>query len=107
MKAGDITKAELLYGLARVHYERIEPVAESFGDLDEEIDGRRADDVTPEKLTGFHRLEDAPLWVQHSLAGMDRVADGLLADVTTLPPPGRASRPPTSPTRSPPAPPTS
>ncbi len=32
--AGDDEQARSLYADARVHWERIEPVAESFGDLD-------------------------------------------------------------------------
>lgn len=38
--AGDVERAKALYGPARLLYERIEPVAESFGDLDPAIDGR-------------------------------------------------------------------
>ena len=33
-KAGDDDKARAIYAAARMHWERIEPVAESFGDLD-------------------------------------------------------------------------
>jgi len=83
VRAGDIEKAKSLYGLARVPYERIEPVAESFGDLDPEIDGRADGGVKPEDLTGFHRLEYA-LWVQNSLAGMKPIADKLDADIVKL-----------------------
>ena len=83
VRAGDIEKAKTLYGPARVPYERIEPVAESFGDLDPAIDGRADDGVKPEDLTGFHRLEYA-LWVQNSLTGMAPIADKLDADVVKL-----------------------
>ncbi len=52
----DLAAAQAAYAKARTYYERIEPVAESFGDLDPAIDSR-ADDVAPTKLTGFHRIE--------------------------------------------------
>lgn len=83
VRAGRIDEAKNRYGLARVPYERIEPVAESFGDLDPEIDGRADDGVAPEDLTGFHRLEYA-LWVQGTLDGMAPIADKLDADVAKL-----------------------
>jgi len=83
VRAGDIEKAKSLYGTARVPYERIEPVAESFGDLDPEIDGRADGGVKPTELTGFHRLEYA-LWVQNSLAGMTPIANKLDADIVKL-----------------------
>lgn len=41
--AGDVAAAKRLYGPARVPYERIEPVAESFGGLDPAIDAREGD----------------------------------------------------------------
>ena len=34
VNAGDLEKAKASYAEARVYYERIEPIAESFGDLD-------------------------------------------------------------------------
>jgi iron uptake system component EfeO len=84
VRAGDVGQAQKLYAPARFFYEEIEPVAESFGDLDPEIDAR-ADDVQddPSKWSGFHRLEKA-LWEDKSLAGMAPVADKLDADVVKL-----------------------
>src|SRR3954447_5747630 len=38
VKAGDVAGAKALYPVARSYYERVEPVAESFGDLDPKID---------------------------------------------------------------------
>ena len=81
--AGDIAKAKSLYGPARVFYERIEPVAESFGDLDPEIDERIDDAPLPADFTGFHRLEQA-LWETGSLSGMSAIAIKLMADVLKL-----------------------
>jgi iron uptake system component EfeO len=72
-----------LYGPARIPYERIEPVAESFADLDPAIDGRIDDAPSPEEFTGFHRIEQA-LWETGSLEGMTPVAEQLLADVVRL-----------------------
>ena len=43
VEAGDVEKAKALYAPARIPYERIEPVAESFGDLDPRIDAREND----------------------------------------------------------------
>ncbi|MDT7705280.1 MAG: iron uptake system component EfeO [Pseudonocardiales bacterium] len=83
VRAGDMTKAEALYAPARVHYESIEPVAESFGNLDPAIDARIDDVSDPAQWTGFHRIEKA-LWVDRSSAGMTPVADKLDADVATL-----------------------
>lgn len=80
--AGDIAKAKSLYAPARVPYERIEPVAESFGDLDPAIDGR-ADDTPVEQITGFHRLEYA-LWVSGNTDGMTDIVNKLMADVRDL-----------------------
>jgi iron uptake system component EfeO len=82
VKAGDIAKAKRLFAPARANYEAIEPVAESFGDLDPEIDAR-AGDVEPTTWAGFHRIEKA-LWQDKSLAGMDQYADKLVVDVEKL-----------------------
>jgi iron uptake system component EfeO len=83
VKAGDIAGAKSLYAPARVFYESIEPVAESFGDLDAAIDARRNDVANTDQWTGFHRLEMA-LWQDGSLEGMGPLADKLVADVTKL-----------------------
>ena len=60
--AGDDEAARDLFALARVSYERIEPTAEAFGDLDPKIDYREVDAVA-EGLdwTGYHRIEK-DLW---------------------------------------------
>jgi len=82
VEAGDVARAKQLYPAARIPYERIEPVAESFGDLDPRIDAR-ANDVAPSEFEGFHKLEQA-LWVKDSAAGMAPVAERLLANVEEL-----------------------
>ncbi|GAA3807101.1 iron uptake system protein EfeO [Nocardioides panacisoli] len=55
--------ARALYPVARSHWERIEPVAESFGDLDPKMDAREADVdfAAGEKWTGWHVIEK-DLW---------------------------------------------
>jgi len=81
--AGNIDEAKRLYPLTRVNYERIEPIAESFGDLDPRIDAREADVEDLSTWTGIHRIEKA-LWVEKSLEGMDQYADQLIKDVQEL-----------------------
>jgi iron uptake system component EfeO len=84
VRAGDLAAAQQTFASARYFYEEIEPVAESFGDLDPGLDAR-ADDVQddPGKWTGFHRIEKA-IWADRSLAGMAPIADKLDADVARL-----------------------
>ncbi|MEO7236191.1 MAG: iron uptake system protein EfeO [Lapillicoccus sp.] len=83
VKAGDVATAKALYPKARLPWERIEPVAASFGDLDPKVDGR--EDVVAEGMafTGYHRLEK-DLWVDGLQADSGAMADQLLADVTTV-----------------------
>lgn len=86
VNAGDMNKAKSLYAPTRAHYERIEPIAELFADLDASIDARADAYKKVEKdpeFTGFHRLEYA-LWSEKSLKGMKPIADQLLADVKAL-----------------------
>jgi len=80
--AGDVAKAKSLYPTARIPYERIEPVAESFGDLDPRIDARE-NDVPASEFEGFHRIEKA-LWAEDTAAGMAPVAKQLQDDVEEL-----------------------
>ncbi len=70
--SGDDQAARDSFALVRSYYERIEPTAEAFGDLDPAIDYREVDAVA-EGLdwTGFHRIEK-DLWVP--------AKDGLNAD---------------------------
>jgi iron uptake system component EfeO len=78
----DLKAAQVAYAKARAYYERIEPVAESFQDLDPAIDAR-ADDIPVAKLTGFHRIEYG-LFNVKKLAGLATYGDGLLANVRKL-----------------------
>ncbi|HEY1276696.1 MAG TPA: iron uptake system protein EfeO [Thermoleophilaceae bacterium] len=83
LKAGDTKKAKDLFGPTRIHYEAIEPIAESFGNLDPEIDARVNDVADRSAWTGFHRIEQI-LWRQNTTKGTGPYADKLLADVKTL-----------------------
>ncbi len=82
VEAGEVEEAKALYSAARIPYERIEPAAESFGDLDPRIDAR-ANDIPPNEFGGFHRIEKA-LWEEDTADGMGPVAKQLLADVEEL-----------------------
>ncbi|QCX26997.1 iron uptake system protein EfeO [Nocardioides jishulii] len=59
--SGKDDEARALYPVARIHWERIEPVAESFGDLDPAMDLREADVEQGDEWTGWHRMEK-DLW---------------------------------------------
>ncbi|MFJ7736252.1 iron uptake system protein EfeO [Lysinibacillus sp. NPDC097287] len=86
-KADDIEGAKAAYAPARMYFERSEPIAESFGDLDPRIDGRLADiqdeGKGEEEWTGYHKLEYA-LWEENTTAGYEAIADQLLADSKEL-----------------------
>ena len=89
-KTGDDDGARTLYADARTHWERIETVAESFGDLDPKMDAREADLAPGEKWTGWHLIEK-DLWPARAedyqaLTPKQRAtyADDLLANTETL-----------------------
>jgi iron uptake system component EfeO len=87
--AGDDAGARSQYASARAHYERIEPIAESFGDLDPQLDFREADVAVGDEWTGWHRIEK-DLWPPASgytaLTAPERVyfADKLKANTQQL-----------------------
>src|SRR3954464_5966643 len=83
VKGGDVEGAKALFPVARTYWERIEPVAESFGDLDPIIDGREGDQAEGEDFTGFHRLEQA-LWQTGDVSDMGPYADQLLSNVQEI-----------------------
>jgi iron uptake system component EfeO len=88
-KNGEDEKARTLFPLARGHWERIETVAESFGDLDPRMDLREADLEQGQKWTGWHRIEK-DLWPPASgykamtPAQRATFADDLLANTKIL-----------------------
>lgn len=83
LKEGKLEEAKALYPIARMPYERSEPIAESFGDLDPRIDNREADLEPDEIWTGFHAIEKI-LWTQNTTKGTEKYADQLLADIKEL-----------------------
>lgn len=83
VKAGDVEKAKAVFPVARIYWERIEPVAESFGDIDPKIDAREDDVEEGAEFTGFHRLEK-DLWVTGLQPDAGAIADQLLTDVQDL-----------------------
>src|SRR5919199_5540622 len=82
VEAGGVAKAKSLYAPTREPWERIEPVAETLGDLDPKIDAREGD-VPAGEWGGFHRIEKA-LWADGNLDGMAPVANELQADIRKL-----------------------
>jgi iron uptake system component EfeO len=78
VNAGNLNQAKILYPRTRVYYERIEPVAEIWGTLDTEIDGRWENPVTVQsQFIGFHRLEQL-MWSDNTLKGAPALCSGLV-----------------------------
>jgi iron uptake system component EfeO len=83
-------EARAVYAPARVHWERIETVAESFGDLDPQMDIREADLEPGQEFTGWHRIEK-DLWPARAknyepldAKGRAKYADDLMKNTNTL-----------------------
>ncbi len=83
VRGGNLAQAKALYPIARGYYEAIEPVAESFGDLDPKIDARDGDVDPGTPWTGFHRIEK-DLWVTGDISKDKALADQLDTDVNQL-----------------------
>jgi iron uptake system component EfeO len=66
IQANKDDEARTLYPAARLHWERIETVAESFGELDPQLDAREADLEPGQVWTGWHRFEK-DLWPQKAV----------------------------------------
>ncbi len=82
--AGDLDKAKQLYSPARIPYERIEPVAEIFGQLDTDIDGRWENPVTNvADFKGFHRIEQL-MFESNTLAGVPPLCTELVTNEQQL-----------------------
>ncbi|MET7856384.1 iron uptake system protein EfeO [Streptomyces sp. NPDC005318] len=69
--AGDIEAAKKAYAESRIGWERTEPVAESFGDIDPKVDVRADGLEDGQKWTGWHRLEKA-LWQDKKLGAEEK-----------------------------------
>jgi iron uptake system component EfeO len=82
--AANMTRAEVLYPQARIYYERIEPVAEIWGSLDTDIDGRWENPVTvASQFIGFHKIEEL-MWEDNTLTGTPKLCAGLVANEKQL-----------------------
>ncbi|MFE7577005.1 peptidase M75 [Streptomyces sp. CB01249] len=80
--AGDIEAAKKAYANSRIGWERTEPVAESFGDIDPKVDVRADGLEDGQKWTGWHRLEKA-LWQDKKLGAEEKaLAPVLYKDLT-------------------------
>ncbi|UDY35303.1 iron uptake system protein EfeO [Dermatobacter hominis] len=88
-KAGNDDEARALYAPTRAYWETIEPVAESFGDLDPRLDLREADLEEGQEWTGWHQIEKQ-LWPPAGSTELDTpeqratMADRLVADTNEL-----------------------
>ena len=83
IRSGNVTAAQTAYDHVRPYYERIEPVAESFVNLDAAIDARATPKIPITKITGFHRIEYG-LFSKKSVAGLVPVSAGLVGNVGKL-----------------------
>jgi iron uptake system component EfeO len=84
--AGDLATAQKLYPSTRVHWERAEPIAELFSDLDGSMDARADDFEKKEadpKFTGFHRLEKI-MFQDKTTEGTKAIAEKLMSDTLDL-----------------------
>jgi iron uptake system component EfeO len=83
---GNLEAAQAAYAPSRPHWERIEPVAELFSDLDTRMDAREEDfagGVDDPEFLGWHRLEKG-LWDDATTDGLAPIAAGLRDDVAEL-----------------------
>lgn len=86
--SGDTAAARAQYAPTRSFYERIEPTAEQFGDLDPALDLRETDLEQGQDWTGWHRIEK-DLWAPAGYTPADaatrsELADKLVADTQKL-----------------------
>ncbi|MEU9002344.1 iron uptake system protein EfeO [Streptomyces sp. NPDC048551] len=82
VRAGDVEGAKKAFAPSRTGWERTEPVAESFGDIDPKTDTRE-DGLEPgQQWTGWHRLEKA-LWADNKIGDEEKtLATQLDTDLT-------------------------
>jgi len=87
IKDGNLEEAKKQYPLIRMAYERSEPIAESFGELDVNIDFRLADYLEEKKTEdgwrGFHKIEKI-MWEKNTTKGTEEYADQLVKDIKEL-----------------------
>ncbi|MCG6493763.1 iron uptake system protein EfeO [Kitasatospora sp. A2-31] len=81
IKAGDVEKAKSLYAPSRTGWERTEPVAESFGDIDPKTDTREDGLEAGQEWTGWHKLEKS-LFADARIGDDEKkLADQLVTDL--------------------------
>ncbi|MCW2871447.1 iron uptake system protein EfeO [Actinacidiphila oryziradicis] len=81
VKKGDVEAAKAQFATSRIGWERTEPVAESFGDIDPKTDTREDGLEDGQKWTGWHRLEKA-LWKDKKIGSAEKtLADQLVTDL--------------------------
>lgn len=81
VKDGDLEAAKKAYAPSRIGWERTEPVAESFGDIDPKVDFREDGLEAGQKWTGWHRLEKS-LWQGKKITAEDKtLADQLVTEL--------------------------
>ncbi|MFD6890460.1 iron uptake system protein EfeO [Streptomyces sp. NPDC059957] len=85
VKAGDVEAAKKAYAPSRIGWERTEPVAESFGDIDPKVDlredGLEAGQDPEKDWTGWHKLEKS-LFEGNKIDDADKkLAETLMADL--------------------------
>ncbi|WP_171162073.1 iron uptake system protein EfeO [Streptomyces sp. I05A-00742] len=81
VKKGDLDEAKKAYAPSRLGWERTEPVAESFGDIDPKVDVREDGLEKGQKWTGWHKLEKS-LWDDKKITDEDKaLADRLMKDL--------------------------
>ena len=86
VKAGNLAEAQSVYAPAHLRYERIEPIAELFNDLDGSMDSREDDfekKAEDPKFLGFHRIEKG-IFADKSTKDLEPVADKLMVDALDL-----------------------
>ncbi|MEU6821342.1 iron uptake system protein EfeO [Streptomyces atriruber] len=75
VRKGDLDAAKKAYATSRIGWERTEPVAESFGDIDPKVDVREDGLEEGQDLakdwTGWHRLERA-LWKDEKIGAREK-----------------------------------
>jgi len=87
IKNDNMEKAKELYPKVRMYYERSEPVAEAFGDLDPKIDARLADmkeEKKEDEWSGYHKIEKSLFQDNKIDDTTKKDADQLLKDAKEL-----------------------
>ncbi|MFG2191340.1 iron uptake system protein EfeO [Streptomyces sp. NPDC048639] len=77
VEKGDVEGAKKAYAPSRIGWERTEPVAESFGDIDPKVDLREDGLEKGQEWTGWHRLEKA-LWQDKKIGAEEKKLAGTL-----------------------------